>query len=99
MSSVKGIKFHNRPTPPCPSDSSFRKQSAGSRRSGCVAAPTHKAFRERVIHLLALKACRTPELLLWMEGEGAGLRDKAELAAILEEVGRTAASVWVGVSW
>lgn len=87
MSSVKGIKFHNRLTPPCPSDSSFQKQSASNRRNRCIATATHKPFRECIIHLLALKAYRKPELLLWMEGERAGLRDKAELGAILEEVG------------
>lgn len=99
MSSVKGISFHSRLTPPGPSGSSFQKPSASSsRRNGCVATSTHKPFRERIIHLLALKAYRKPELLLWMEGEGAGVRDKAELGAILEEVGGVAASGWVGAT-
>lgn len=47
---------------------------------------THKPFKERIIHLLALKSYRKPELLLWMEREGVSLRDKAELGGILEEV-------------
>lgn len=47
---------------------------------------THKPFKERIIHLLALKSYRKPELLLWMEQEGVSLRDKAELGGILEEV-------------
>lgn len=97
MSSVKGVKFHKRLAPLCSSDNSFQKQSASNKRNGCIATATHKPFRERIIHLLALKAYRKPELLLWMEGERAGLRDKAELGAILEEVGNIAASVWVRV--
>lgn len=51
-----------------------------------MATVTHKPFRERIIHLLALKAYRKPELLLWMERERASPRDKAELGGILEEV-------------
>lgn len=47
---------------------------------------TNKPFKERIIHLLALKSYRKPELLLWMEQEGVSLRDKAELGGILEEV-------------
>lgn len=54
--------------------------------NGCIATATHKPFRERIIHLLALKAYRKPELLLWMERERASPRDKARLGGILEEV-------------
>lgn len=47
---------------------------------------TQKPLRERIIHLLALKPYRKPELLLWLERERAGPNDKAKLGAILEEV-------------
>uniref|UniRef100_H2S4I4 Si:ch211-13k12.2 n=1 Tax=Takifugu rubripes TaxID=31033 RepID=H2S4I4_TAKRU len=59
-----------------------------NRRNGFMATVTHKPFRERIIHLLALKAYRKPELLLWMERERASPRDKAELGGILEEVAK-----------
>lgn len=48
--------------------------------------PTQKPLRERIIHLLALKPYRKPELLLWLERERGSPRDKAELGSILEEV-------------
>lgn len=48
--------------------------------------PTQKPLKERIIHLLALKPYRKPELLLWMERERASPKDKAELGGILEEV-------------
>lgn len=51
-----------------------------------MATPTQKPLRERIIHLLALKPYRKPELLLWLERERACPKDKAELGPILEEV-------------
>ncbi|KAG7222408.1 hypothetical protein INR49_016267 [Caranx melampygus] len=47
-----------------------------------------KPLRERIIHLLALKPYRKPELLLWLERERASPKDKAELSPILEEVAK-----------
>lgn len=93
MCSVKGVKFHKRLVPLCSSDNSLQKQSANNRRNGCIATATHKPFREHIIHLLALKAYRKPELLLWMERERASWRDKAALGSILEEVRSNGASV------
>uniref|UniRef100_A0A674N4H0 Si:ch211-13k12.2 n=1 Tax=Takifugu rubripes TaxID=31033 RepID=A0A674N4H0_TAKRU len=81
-----GIKLHKSLTPTYMSDNSFQKQITNNRRNGFMATVTHKPFRERIIHLLALKAYRKPELLLWMERERASPRDKAELGGILEEV-------------
>ncbi len=51
-----------------------------------MSTATQKPLRERIIHLLALKPYRKPELLLWLERERAGPKDKAELGPILEEV-------------
>lgn len=45
-----------------------------------------KPLKDRIVHLLALKPYRKPELLLWLEREKASPKDKAELGAILEEV-------------
>lgn len=81
----KCVKFQKGPAPP-PASDSFHKQSMQNRRCGGTATPTPKPLRERIIHLLALKAYRKPELLLWMERERASPRDKAELGGILEEV-------------
>ncbi|KAF3686806.1 RNA polymerase II elongation factor ELL Eleven-nineteen lysine-rich leukemia protein [Channa argus] len=84
----KCVKFHKRPVAPPASDSSFYKQSANNRRNGGMLTPTQKPLRERIIHLLALKPYRKPELLLWLEKERASPKDKAELGAVLEEVSK-----------
>nr|XP_046235757.1 RNA polymerase II elongation factor ELL2-like [Scatophagus argus] len=84
----KCVKFQKRPTPLSASDSSHYKQSTNNRRNGGMATPIQKSLRERIIHLLALKPYRKPELLLWMERERVGPKDKAELGAILEEVAK-----------
>ncbi|KAM3624682.1 uncharacterized protein V6R79_000060 [Siganus canaliculatus] len=84
----KCIKFHKRPLPPHASDSSSQKLPVNNRRNGGPGTPTQKPLRERIIHLLALKPYRKPELLLWMERERAGPKEKAELGAILDEVAK-----------
>ena len=47
---------------------------------------TQRPLKERVIHLLALKPYRKPELLLWLDRERAPPRDKADLGPVLDEV-------------
>ncbi|XP_008298363.1 RNA polymerase II elongation factor ELL-like [Stegastes partitus] len=85
----KCVKYHKRPAAPLSaSDSSFHKQSTNNRRNGALAALTQKPLRDRIIHLLALKPYRKPELLLWLERERASPKDKAELSATLEEVAK-----------
>ncbi|KAA8596039.1 hypothetical protein FQN60_011330, partial [Etheostoma spectabile] len=84
----KCVKFHKRSAPLSASDSSFPKHSTNNRRNGGILTPTQKSLRERIIHLLALKPYKKPELLLWLERERAGPKDKVELGAILEEVHR-----------
>lgn len=84
----KCVKYQKRPALPSASDSSFHKQSTNNRRNGSTAMPSQKPLRDRIIHLLALKPYRKPELLLWLERERAGPKDKAELGAVLEEVPR-----------
>ncbi|XP_077941641.1 RNA polymerase II elongation factor ELL2-like isoform X2 [Gasterosteus aculeatus] len=85
---TKCVKLHKRPAPLSASDSSVHKPSTNNRKNGGVATPTQKPLRERIIHLLALKPYRKPELLLWLERERAGPKDKTELGATLEEVAR-----------
>lgn len=51
-----------------------------------MATSMQKPLKDRIVHLLALKPYRKPELLLWLERERASPKDKAELGAILEEV-------------
>ncbi|XP_015251893.1 PREDICTED: RNA polymerase II elongation factor ELL-like [Cyprinodon variegatus] len=84
----KSFKFQKKPAPPAAPDSSFYKQSANSRRNSSIPAAIQKPLKERIIHLLALKPYRKPELLLWLERERAGAKDKAELGAVLEEVAK-----------
>ncbi|XP_053720877.1 RNA polymerase II elongation factor ELL2-like isoform X1 [Synchiropus splendidus] len=79
----KCVKYPKRPAPPA--DCSFSKQN---RRSGGTMVPLQKPLKERIIHLLALKAYRKPELLLWLERERVDPKDRVELGAILEEVAK-----------
>lgn len=83
MCSLQAVKSHKRLSPLCTSE---------NRKNGCVALPP--PFRQRIIHLLALKAYRKSELLLWMERERASPRNKAELDGILEEVGSNAVIIF-----
>lgn len=53
-----------------------------------MAASMQKPLKDRIVHLLALKPYRKPELLLWLEREKASPKDKAELGAVLEEVAK-----------
>ncbi|KAM4593037.1 RNA polymerase II elongation factor ELL-like [Odontesthes bonariensis] len=84
----KCIKFQKRPAPLSAPDSSFYKQSSNNRRNSSMATATLKPLKDRIIHLLALKPYRKPELLLWLERERAGPKDKAELSSVLEEVAK-----------
>nr|XP_005989805.1 PREDICTED: RNA polymerase II elongation factor ELL3 [Latimeria chalumnae] len=71
----------------------FRKSSPASptqmpKKAAATSTLTHRALRERLIHLLALKPFRKPELILWLEREGAHPRDKTELPSLLDEVAK-----------
>lgn len=65
------------------------KHSPNNKRGLLPSPVAHRPLKERIIHLLALKPYRKPEVLLWLERERASLKDKAELMPILEEVSRT----------
>lgn len=67
-------------------ENNFHRQPTNSRRIESMAALVQKPLKERIVHLLALKPYRKPELLLWLERERAGAKDKAELTAVLDEV-------------
>ncbi|XP_061524249.1 RNA polymerase II elongation factor ELL2-like isoform X1 [Phycodurus eques] len=84
----KSIKSHKRPPIVSTSDSGFWKPPVLSRWSSSLASAHQKPLWERIIHLLALKTYRKPELLLWLERERVCAKDKAELSAILEEVAK-----------
>ncbi|KAL7878939.1 hypothetical protein AOLI_G00099130 [Acnodon oligacanthus] len=64
------------------------RHSPSNKRSSAPSAVVHRPLRERVIHLLALKPYKKPELLLWLERERASPKDKADLSAVLEEVAK-----------
>ncbi|XP_078386535.1 RNA polymerase II elongation factor ELL isoform X2 [Cetorhinus maximus] len=49
---------------------------------------TQRPLKDRVIHLLALKPYKKPELILWLEREKANPKDKAELSLVLDQVAK-----------
>lgn len=67
------------------SDSS-NKYSPSNKRSLVPNPVAHRPLRDRIIHLLALKPYRKPELLLWLERERASPKDKTDLTSVLDEV-------------
>ncbi|XP_048828529.1 RNA polymerase II elongation factor ELL2-like isoform X2 [Brienomyrus brachyistius] len=86
----KCVRIQKRPAPPSGADGPHR-HSPNGRRTG-VGAPggpsALRPLRDRLIHLLALKPYRKPELLLWLERDRATPRDKADLSTVLEEVAK-----------
>lgn len=82
----KRVKIKNKQGLSGSFDGANRHSPCNKRAFGAPNAIAHKPLRERVIHLLALKPYRTPELLLWLERERASSKDKAELSAVLDEV-------------
>ncbi|XP_046898544.1 RNA polymerase II elongation factor ELL2-like [Hypomesus transpacificus] len=83
----KCVKLQKKPTPLSTSDS-LHKHSPTNRRNSALGLLTQRPLRERIIHLLALKPYRKPELLLWLERERASPKDKAELGSLLDEVAK-----------
>ncbi|KAF7666514.1 hypothetical protein LDENG_00104470 [Lucifuga dentata] len=69
------------------SDSSS-KYSPTNKKSLIPSPVAHRPLRDRIIHLLALKPYRKPELLLWLERERASPKDKADLTSVLDEVAK-----------
>ncbi|KAM9854534.1 RNA polymerase II elongation factor ELL [Aulostomus maculatus] len=67
---------------------SNNKHSPSNKRSLVPSPVAHRPLRDRVIHLLALKPYRKPELLLWLERERASPKDKVDLTPVLDEVGK-----------
>lgn len=68
------------------SSDSNNKHSPNNKRSLVPSPVAHRPLRDRIIHLLALKPYRKPELLLWLDRERATPKDKADLTSVLEEV-------------
>lgn len=79
------MKVPKKPAPPPTTDGPHR-HSPSNRRGGAPSTVAQKPLRDRLLHLLALKPYRKPELLLWLDRERASLRDKADLGSVLEEV-------------
>ncbi|CAJ1056842.1 RNA polymerase II elongation factor ELL2 [Xyrichtys novacula] len=70
------------------SSDSSNKHSPSNKRSLVSSPVAHRPLRDRVIHLLALKPYKKPELLLWLERERASQKDKADLTSVLDEVAK-----------
>ncbi|KAM7396691.1 hypothetical protein PAMP_019714 [Pampus punctatissimus] len=80
----KCVKVHRKQGLVSGSDSS-NKHSPSNKRSLVPSPVAHRPLRDRIIHLLALKPYRKPELLLWLERERASPKDKADLTSVLDE--------------
>lgn len=65
---------------------SNNKHSPSNKRNLVPSPVAHRPLRDRIIHLLALKPYRKPELLLWLERERSSPKDKADLTSLLDEV-------------
>ncbi|XP_077423703.1 RNA polymerase II elongation factor ELL2 isoform X2 [Vanacampus margaritifer] len=83
----KCVKVQRKQGPVSGSDSSS-KHSPSNKRSLVPSPVAHRPLRDRIIHLLALKSYKKPELLLWLERERAGPKDKTDLTLVLDEVGK-----------
>lgn len=73
--------------------SAIRKSSSGGPGPSTVA---QRPFRDRVLHLLALRPYRKAELLLRLQRDGLAQADKDALDGLLQQVGATVAGAWVG---
>ncbi|XP_031461156.1 RNA polymerase II elongation factor ELL2 isoform X2 [Phasianus colchicus] len=56
------------------------------RRTHANNAVSQRPYRDRVIHLLALKTYKKPELLARLQRDGVNLKDRNSLTAILQQV-------------
>ncbi|XP_051776186.1 RNA polymerase II elongation factor ELL2 [Erpetoichthys calabaricus] len=91
----KCIKLQKKQSlPPTPDNIPFRKHSptspvlAGKRGTLSSSILTSRSLRDRIIHLLALKPYKKPELIVWLERDKAHAKDKMDLASVLEEVAK-----------
>ncbi|KAG2470810.1 ELL2 factor, partial [Polypterus senegalus] len=89
----KCIKLQKKQSlPPTPDNIPFRKHSptspvlAGKRGTQSSSILTPRSLRDRIIHLLALKPYKKPELIVWLERDKAHAKDKMDLASVLEEL-------------
>ncbi|KAG7468203.1 hypothetical protein MATL_G00140370 [Megalops atlanticus] len=80
----KCVKIQKKGPPSTPD--SLHKHSPNNKR--VLSSVANRPLRDRVIHLLALKPYRKPELLLWLERDRASPKDKADLGSVLEEVAK-----------
>ncbi|OXB66907.1 hypothetical protein ASZ78_013568 [Callipepla squamata] len=56
------------------------------RKTHANSAVSQRPYRDRVIHLLALKAYKKPELLARLQRDGVNLKDRNSLTAVLQQV-------------
>lgn len=59
---------------------------ANTIRKTCGGSVSQRPYRDRVIHLLALKAYKRPELLARLQKDGVSQKDKNSLGAVLQQV-------------
>ncbi|XP_048187529.1 RNA polymerase II elongation factor ELL2 isoform X2 [Perognathus longimembris pacificus] len=75
---LDAVPERKRSTPMNPANT-IRKTHGGS-------SVSQRPYRDRVIHLLALKAYKKPELLARLQKDGVNQKDKNSLGAILQQV-------------
>ncbi|KAJ8344082.1 hypothetical protein SKAU_G00314110 [Synaphobranchus kaupii] len=83
----KYVKMPKKQAPP-PTTDSLHRHSPSNRRGGVPSTVAQRSLRDRLLHLLALKPYRKPELLLWLDRERASPKDKTDLGSVLEEVAK-----------
>ncbi|XP_042199960.1 RNA polymerase II elongation factor ELL [Callorhinchus milii] len=89
----KLVHSRKQPSSPAIDGIPFRKHSPptnlcfGLKKSN-ASLVVHKPLRDRIIHLLALKPYKKPELILWLEREKNDPKDKADLPFVLDQVAK-----------
>ncbi|CAM9991715.1 unnamed protein product [Lampetra fluviatilis] len=65
---------------------SSKTRSLPPSQAGVPSSVSQRSYRERVMHLLALKPYKKPELLLRLQRDGVNQRDKMQLSPVLTQV-------------
>ena len=88
---MDAVPSRKRATPINPA-SAIKKCSAGSAGGG--SGVSQRPFRDRVLHLLALRPYRKAELLLRLQKDGLAQADKDALDSLLQQVRAARGGAW-----
>ncbi|NXV67423.1 ELL2 factor, partial [Molothrus ater] len=73
---------------PAPDDKRTKPMKPAEREQNPCSAVYRRPYRDRVIHLLALRTYKKPELLARLQRDGIMQKDKGTLAKILQQVAK-----------